>query len=528
MTPPPSTSVPETTADVAAPVAPTPVTPTPTTPGDPGKDKPSLSNSSCRRLGIKFPARGDLPALGRVRTSKNARRVAVLLMIGLASSILLMAFAPWLQNVLGEGRVINYDPTIRPQTVDAPISGRVLELGEGIYPMAKVKKGQVIAEMVDLDPDRLARMQQQLENLRQFTAQSELALSAAKSELSQAEQAVVVLTTNVETRRQVQREAIATAEANINIAEQRLVAAEKALVDREAIFDQAFLDYERQKSLFERDFVSEKKFQIAEKDYLSAQANVDRAKADIEAAKKDVESKKKERDTKERTTQSDIESALVTLRNADAKVESLRKAVAGAEKDVRTAKKNEIESESAVTRQANGSVTSPIDGYVVDIYADGGSKVFAQGEPVAYVVPESEDRVVEILLDGNDAPLVEPGRHVRLQFEGWPAIQFTGWPSVAVGTFGGEVLSVDAVDNGSGQFRALVGEVSGLVPETGLVDEPWPHGRFLRPGVRAKGWVLLETVPLWWEVWRNLNGFPPVVDTEHEDKPSKVPKLPKP
>jgi hypothetical protein len=114
---------------------------------------------------------------------------------------------------------------------------------------------------------------------------------------------------------------------------------------------------------------------------------------------------------------------------------------------------------------------------------------------------------VQVWLDGNDAPLVEAGRHVRLQFEGWPAIQFSGWPSVAVGTFGGTVVSVDMVDNGKGKFRCQI-----LPDSTETVK--WPEERFLRQGVRANGWVLLEQVPLWFEVWRKLNGFPPTVEVD--------------
>ena len=114
------------------------------------------------------------------------------------------------------------------------------------------------------------------------------------------------------------------------------------------------------------------------------------------------------------------------------------------------------------------------------------------------------------MMNGNDAPLITPGRLVRLQFEGWPAIQFVGWPAVAVGTFGGKVLLVDSTDNGQGKFRILV------VPDPN--DEPWPSNRWLRQGVRANGWVLLNEVSLGFEFWRQFNGFPPVIAMESPDK----------
>ena len=56
-----------------------------------------------------------------------------------------------------------------------------------------------------------------------------------------------------------------------------------------------------------------------------------------------------------------------------------------------------------------------------------------------------------------------------------------------------------------GRFRVLVTE-----PETiSEADEPWPDDGFVRFGAAAQGWVLLETVPLGYELWRQLNNFPP-------------------
>ena len=112
-------------------------------------------------------------------------------------------------------------------------------------------------------------------------------------------------------------------------------------------------------------------------------------------------------------------------------------------------------------------------------------------------------------MNGNDIPLIHAGDPVRLQFEGWPAVQFTGWPSVAVGTFGGRVMLVDATDDGQGKFRILV--------QPDPKDEAWPSNRYLRQGVRTNGWVLLNRVSLGFELWRQFNAFPPTV-TQQLDK----------
>jgi hypothetical protein len=112
---------------------------------------------------------------------------------------------------------------------------------------------------------------------------------------------------------------------------------------------------------------------------------------------------------------------------------------------------------------------------------------------------------------------------VRLQFEGWPAVQFVGWPSVAVGTFGGKVNRVYPTDDGRGNFRVVVTPNDHLPREDG-----WPDDQYLRQGVRANGWVLLRQVPLGYEIWRLLNGFPPTVskDEPRMEKGTKL-KLPK-
>jgi hypothetical protein len=137
------------------------------------------------------------------------------------------------------------------------------------------------------------------------------------------------------------------------------------------------------------------------------------------------------------------------------------------------------------------------------------------------IVPDISEQAVELYVSGNDTPLVSLDDEVRLQFEGWPAIQFAGWPSVAVGTFGGRVASIDATDNGTGKFRVLV--------RPGMEDD-WPADRYLRQGVRANGWVMLNQVSLGYEIWRQLNGFPPVVAKGEPGlgkSDAKKPKLPK-
>jgi hypothetical protein len=133
------------------------------------------------------------------------------------------------------------------------------------------------------------------------------------------------------------------------------------------------------------------------------------------------------------------------------------------------------------------------------ILAPQGGVVVKQGQELALIVPETANRAVELVVSGNDAPLLSVGRRVRLQFEGWPAVQFAGWPSVAVGTFGGTIGVIDPGAGEDGRVRIIV------FPGEG---EEWPDARYLRQGVRVIGWILLDTVKLGWELWRQFNGFP--------------------
>ncbi len=162
-----------------------------------------------------------------------------------------------------------------------------------------------------------------------------------------------------------------------------------------------------------------------------------------------------------------------------------------------------------LSRQENQLVRAPRPGIIQFVFAgQGEAATIKAGQRLAVLVPDTHLRTVELFVDGNDLPLIQEGRKVRLQFEGWPAVQFSGWPSVAVGTFGGKVVNIDPSDNGTGEFRVLI------VPES---LEEWPDQRYLRQGTRAMGWILLDQVSVAYEIWRKLNGFPPMLKRKPKD-----------
>jgi multidrug efflux pump subunit AcrA (membrane-fusion protein) len=145
-------------------------------------------------------------------------------------------------------------------------------------------------------------------------------------------------------------------------------------------------------------------------------------------------------------------------------------------------------------------VRAPRDGRVQNLNAAAGGALISSGTVWATIAPERITRAVELYVDGRDVPLVEPGRPVRLEFEGFPAFQFSGWPAFAVGIYDGQVRSVDPVPRGDGLFRVLVEQAPGKIE--------WPESRFVRQGGKVLGWIQGDVVPVWYELWRQVNDFP--------------------
>eukprot|EP00913_Durusdinium_trenchii_P028449 g26677.t1 len=361
-----------------------------------------------------------------------------------------------------------------------------------IYEGARVKKGDVILQIRNIDPEYLNRLNDQRDALKRELEANRTVVTAYRSQ--------------VEAFETVKTELVAAADQYIKEAEQKIEERQQKLLAERASELQANADYKRQKSLFDDGLASELKMQTAERKWKEAQSKVKQAQAAVDGAMSVLKAKRNERSAKEREAQAKIESATAMYQKAQGDVAKLQKLVS--EIDVK------------VSQQENQDVKAPRDGFILKMMVNQGGEIVKEGDPLFVLVPDTEDRAVEILLSGNDAPLVTPGDHVRLQFEGWPAVQFAGWPSVAVGTFGGRVVSVDATDNGRGNFRILVGPD----PE----DKEWPSQRFLRQGVRANGWVLLKEVTLGYELWRRINGFPPVVDVSASRMLFRHPELQSP
>jgi multidrug resistance efflux pump len=396
--------------------------------------------------------------------TRASRLLARILSGGFILLLLALWFLPWQQYVTGTGKIIAFDPLDRRVNVEAAVSGlvRKLHVVEG----QRIEKGAILAELQDNDPNLISNLTLQRD--------AQIARQAA------AQQRVDDLSFQITQQEQAKSQAVAAAE-------QRL-AAEKITAET------ARLNFERISSLRGPGLVSQRDFEMAKLLKESSSANLSAAEATL----------------------------LRTGNEYDATIAGIRAQRGTAQAEVATAQRDITAAEVQLSQSRRQTVEAPRTGIVLSVAVTDGTYL-RPGSPICVLIPETENRFVEMWLNGNDVPLVQPrhqeadgtispGSDVRLQFEGWPAVQFVGWPSVAVGTFGGEVVFVDAADDGKGRFRIVIAPKPDVVRRGGKeVVEQWPGNRWLRQGVRAKGWVLLKQVPLWKEVWRRANGFPPIV-----------------
>ena len=184
--------------------------------------------------------------------------------------------------------------------------------------------------------------------------------------------------------------------------------------------------------------------------------------------------------------------------------------ISKAQSDKFTAQSGEFETQAQVAKLENDFsnyeirnsmmyVRAPQDGNINKAVKSGIGETFKEGEGLVTVMPSNYDFAVETFIDPIDIPLVHVGEKVRVQFDGWPAIIFRGWPNLSYGTYGGTVVAIENFISENGKFRVLIS------PDKD--DHPWPKA--IKVGSGAYAIALLEDVPIWFEIWRKLNGFPP-------------------
>lgn len=399
--------------------------------------------------------------------------------LGIAAVILVIALAlvPWPQAAPARGAVTVIDPLGRDQTIQSPIDGFVSQwhIREG----DRVEEGQLIAELRDNDPERLTRLEAQRDTL--------------KAQIQAAEAKVVASEQKVFAARLTQQASVAAARADLAAAKRDVEAARADVLAAEALANTASIQSDRARELATDGLTSEQDAENRLLSYDTARAQVVASKAKLTAtrAKQDALAAKVE--ATERSGDGAIATAEGQRLEAVAKLEDLKAKL--------------FEQESRIATQATQEIRAPFDGLAIRVFGGARGEQLKKGQDLIRIIPSVTDRFIELTVIGNDAALVRVGQQVRVQFEGWPALQFAGWPVIAPGTFAARVRMLEPVADENGNFRVLA-EPDPDCPES----HEWPPSDLLPQGLRASAWIILGEVPLGYEIWRRLNGFPPIMD----------------
>ncbi|PQJ32234.1 biotin attachment protein [Nonlabens arenilitoris] len=397
---------------------------------------------------------------------------------GAAIACVVMLFLPWTQNVTGNGYVTTLTPDQRPQTIQSPIPGRIEQwlVREGDF----VAKGDTILRISEIkneyfDPNLVKRTGQQIDAKTMSVSSYSEKVKALENQigaLAQERQLKLEQGRNklMQARLKVTTDSIdyIAAQTNLKIAETQLLRAQT-------------LNNEGLKPMTE---VEEKRLKTQE-----------------------TQAKLISQENKLLTSRNEIINAQIDLNRIQ---QEYAEKIAKARSDQFTAQSSQFDAEAQVSKLETDRtnyqmrndlyfITAPQNGYINKAIFGGLGETFKEGEPLVNVMPADYDLAVETFVEPLDLPLIHLGEEVRVQFDGWPAIVFSGWPNVSYGTYGAKVVAVETFISDNGKYRVL------LAPDEN--DHPWPTA--LRAGSGAYTIALLEDVPIWYELWRRLNGFPP-------------------
>ena len=392
--------------------------------------------------------------------------------------LLLCLFLPWTQNIRSKGKVTTLRPEQRPQEINTIIGGRIVNwrVREG----DRVKKGDTLLQLTEvkesyLDPQLVQRTGEQLDAKQRSVGLYQSKADAAATQLQALEREQQLKLEQNRNKLEQQTRKIQAAEQDLQAAinevqvNDRQLSAGKTMYDAGAV---ALIDVERRK------------------------INYQNALAKKVSLENRLANEKQERTILEIELNSIRQSYAEKLaKTSGDRLQALSEAASG---EAETAK---LQNQYASFTIRNGMyfILAPQDGQVINARKAGIGEIVKDGERILDIVPDRIQFAVELFVRPMDLPLVNVGQPVRFWFDGFPAIVFSGWPQASYGTFGGVVSAVERNVNEDGNFRVLVAEDPN--------DKPWPVQ--LRMGAGAQGMALLKNVPVWYELWRNINGFPP-------------------
>ena len=396
--------------------------------------------------------------------------------IGLAAAILVL-FLPWTQNVSAVGTVTSLYQDQRPQQLHSPIPGRIAKWY--VKNGDQVKKGDTLMHITEvkedyMDPLLVERTEQQVQAKKDMQGYYSSKVGTAQSQAA-------ALASAKDLKLQQIRNKISQLNAKLNTEQSELAAVSSELA---LVRDQ----YQRQNRMYEEGLVSLTQLQQRNTSFQNVTAKKIAVENKILQTQQEIQNAAIEQDAvlqdyleKVNKIESDRFSSLSSAAGSVGEIAKLENQVANYK----------------VRRNLYYLIASQ-DGQVVNINKAGIGEMLKEGENIATIVPDTVRHAVELKIKPVDLPLIKSGQKVMFTFDGYPAIVFSGWPNSAYGTFSGKVLSVQNTVDESGYFKAIVVEDRAY--------RPWPTT--LKMGTGAQGIALLNDVPIWYEIWRNINGFP--------------------
>ncbi len=408
------------------------------------------------------------------RTTGRYRRRVVFWLVMIFIGAL---FLPWTQNIRAKGKVISFRPENRPQSVQSVIDGRIEEwfVTEG----QQVEKGDTLMYISEVDADYFDP------KLLQRTSEQIAAKIAGAEAYDQKVTAFKSQVAALESLRDIKLDQL-----KLKIRQLKLLVTNDS-IDLEVVKKNqaiAELRYTRADSLHRSGLLSltdlESKRLVLENARgrtQSLQNDLFNARIELESAILELENTKASFADKLAKSRSEIFEAVSSNASAEAEVAKLNNLLG-----------------NYAERQGMYFIKAPQSGFITKAVRSGIGEIIKAGTEIVTIMPSNFDLAVEMYVRPIDLPLMEIGGDVRVQFDGWPAVVFSGWPNTSFGTFSGRVVAIDNFISKNGMYRLLV------KPEED--KKPWPTA--LRVGSGAQSIVLLKEVPIWYEVWRQLNGFP--------------------
>ena len=399
-------------------------------------------------------------------------------LLAFAITVFVIMFLPWTQNINSRGNVTTLTPDQRPQTIQSPIPGRVEKwfVKEG----DRVKKGDTILFISEIkneyfDPNLVNRTGQQIKAKEASVSSYGSKVNALNNQIGALQNERRLKLQQAENKLLQSKLKVKSDSIDFEAVKIDLSIAERQIGAIQNLYDEGL------KSLTE---LEEKRSKFQEK-----QAKLMSQENKFLASKNEV-----------------INSKIELNRIGAEYIDKISKA----ESDKFTAQSSGFDAEAQVTklesdftsyeiRNALYYIKAPQDGFINRAIIGGIGETFKEGQQLVGIMPANYDLAVEMFVDPIDLPLVHINEEVRVQFDGWPAIVFSGWPNISYGTYGAKVVAIENFISPNGKFRVL------LSPDE--KDHEWPEA--IRVGSGAMTIALLEDVPIWFELWRKLNGFPP-------------------